>query len=41
MFPYTTYKNADLKQMLRQRNLRITGAKATLASRLIAYDHEQ
>ena len=38
---YATHKNADLKRMLRQRDLRVGGNKAELVSRLIAYDLDQ
>ena len=41
MSHYPAYKNADLRLMLKQRGLPISGAKAKLVSRLTDYDIEQ
>ncbi len=41
MSQYAAYKKVDLKRMLKQRRLRVSGKKAVLVSRLDAYDIDQ
>ena len=41
MYPYNTYLNRDLKQILRTRGLRVSGNKAEMIARLDKNDLDQ
>lgn len=41
MYEYVTYTKPDLKRMLRQRRLRVSGTKAELVTRLAENDSDQ